>query len=90
MTGKQPDVTVPHTVPPEPRTVPPVRGLSRAAADRSRAEHGRNVFSAGHRTGVLVTLRQVFTEPMFLLLLLTCAVYLGLGQGDQPGRGVGG
>ncbi|WP_205684177.1 cation-translocating P-type ATPase [Deinococcus sp. LM3] len=66
--------------PPQDGTAGTMRGLTTAAATESRTAHGRNVFSAGHRTGVLVTLRQVFTEPMFLLLLLTCAVYLGLGQ----------
>ena len=60
-----------------------IQGLSPEAAVQSRAEHGRNVIGADQRSSLLTTLREVVTEPMFLLLLLACAVYLGLGQRQE-------
>lgn len=56
------------------------RGLTHEAADQSRASHGPNVFSSGRSSGLPATLREVVTEPMFLLLLLAAAVYRGLGE----------
>ncbi|MCC3160364.1 cation-translocating P-type ATPase [Hymenobacter sp. 15J16-1T3B] len=55
-------------------------GLSDAAVEASRAAHGRNVLTAASRSGLLATLREVATEPMFLLLLAACAVYIALGE----------
>ena len=58
-------------------------GLTAAAADRSRAEHGSNALSNRSRSGLLVTAREVVVEPMFLLLLVACAVYIGLGRTEE-------
>jgi Ca2+-transporting ATPase len=60
-----------------------VRGLTQGAAVQSRAAHGQNVFSGVRPSSLLATLRGVVTEPMFLLLLVACAVYLGLGQRQE-------
>jgi Ca2+-transporting ATPase len=47
---------------------------------RSRAAHGSNVFLAANSSGLWSTLKEVVTEPMFLLLLAACALYFGMGQ----------
>ncbi|WP_225430177.1 cation-translocating P-type ATPase [Deinococcus detaillensis] len=57
-----------------------VHGLTDEAVGQSRAAHGPNVFSSGRSPGLLATMREVVTEPMFVLLLLASAVYLGLGE----------
>ncbi|MDO7852449.1 cation-translocating P-type ATPase [Hymenobacter sp. CA1UV-4] len=50
---------------------------------RSRAAHGRNVFAVAGRAGWLGTMREVVTEPMFLLLLAACALYFCMGQVEE-------
>ncbi len=55
-------------------------GLTDEAVAASRTEHGANTLPANAHSGWLATLRGVVTEPMFLLLLVSCAVYVGLGQ----------
>ncbi len=63
-------------------TAPPV-GLTDEAVAAARAAHGRNVLTTNKHTGLLATLREVVTEPMFLLLLAACAVYIALGEGAE-------
>ena len=58
-------------------------GLTQAAVLASRATHGPNALAADARAGLLTTLREVATEPMFLLLLVACAVYVALGEGAE-------
>ena len=58
----------------------PAPGLTDAAVARSRAEHGVNTLPDNARSGLWTTLKEMVTEPMFLLLLASCAVYSGLGQ----------
>lgn len=55
-------------------------GLTDEAVAASRAKHGANTLPAKARSGLLATLKDVATEPMFLLLLASCTVYVGLGQ----------
>lgn len=59
------------------------RGLTDEAAAQSQVLNGKNIFRIGHSGGVLVTLKEVVTAPMFLLLLAACAVYLALGQPQE-------
>ena len=72
-----------------PRAEPPDRmaedglGLTTAAAAQSRADHGSNALNTRQRSGLLVTAKDVFLEPMFLLLLAACAVYVGLGRAEE-------
>ena len=61
----------------------PVPGLTDDAVARSRAEHGRNILLTEARSGVWITLKEVVSEPMFLLLLAACAVYIGLKQPEE-------
>lgn len=55
-------------------------GLTDEVVAISRAKHGQNRLSIKARSGLLATLKEVVTEPMFLLLLASCAIYIGLGQ----------
>ena len=61
----------------------PALGLTAAAVVESRAKHGRNLLAAEARTGLVATMKEVATEPMFLLLLAACAVYFALGRVEE-------
>lgn len=65
------------------KAFPVPRGLTQEAAAQSRAAHGRNVFGTNRSSGLLATLLEAVTEPMFLLLLAACTVYLVLGQTQE-------
>lgn len=58
-------------------------GLTNKAVAQSRATHGRNVLVADTRPGLLVTMKEVVVEPMFLLLVAACAIYFGLGRIEE-------
>ena len=58
----------------------PPEGLNEAEAGRRLSIHGPNEVSSSERRGFARTLRGVFTEPMFLLLLAAAAIYLVLGD----------
>ncbi|GAB3868428.1 HAD-IC family P-type ATPase [Hymenobacter segetis] len=58
-------------------------GLSEEAVAQSRAAHGRNVFAATRRSGLWLTLKEVVTEPMFVLLLAACGLYFGMGRTEE-------
>ena len=58
-------------------------GLSPDAVAQSRAAHGPNVLTTTADSGVWITLKEVVTEPMFLLLLVACGLYIGLGQAAE-------
>ena len=66
-----------------PNAQPQPPGLSTAAIAAARAAHGRNVLPDSAPTGLLATLKDVVTEPMFLLLLVACGVYVALGEGVE-------
>ena len=61
----------------------PVQGLTDKTVLTSRARHGRNVVVSKARTGILATVKEVVTEPMFVLLLLACIIYFGIGQIEE-------
>jgi Ca2+-transporting ATPase len=61
----------------------PAPGLTSKAVLAARLAHGPNVLPAAKGSGLLATLREVVLEPMFLLLLVACAVYVGLGEGAE-------
>ena len=58
----------------------PALGLTDAAVAASCAAHGRNVLAADARSGLLATLREVVADPMFVLLLVTGAIYFWMGH----------
>ncbi|GAB2583800.1 HAD-IC family P-type ATPase [Spirosoma areae] len=62
---------------------PPAQGLTDEAVARSRAEHGRNVLTTDASTGLFVTMKEVVSEPMFLLLLVACTIYFSLGRTEE-------
>ncbi len=64
-------------------TLAPTRGLTTEAVAAARAAHGRNILTSNAPSGLLTTLREVVLEPMFLLLLAACAVYIALGEGAE-------
>ncbi|GHB61771.1 cation-transporting P-type ATPase [Persicitalea jodogahamensis] len=61
----------------------PTPGLTDDAVANSRTEHGQNTLPYEARSGLWKTLKEVVSEPMFLLLLASCAVYVGLGQLEE-------
>ncbi len=61
----------------------PLPGLTNEAVTTSRAEHGRNVLIVGKSSGLLPMLKEVVQVPMFLLMLVACGVYVGLGYTEE-------
>lgn len=55
-------------------------GLGDSEVIRSRKEHGSNVFEDGSRHSTRLMIRDIVTEPMFILLLATCFIYWMLGE----------
>ncbi|WP_332369187.1 cation-transporting P-type ATPase [Spirosoma telluris] len=66
-----------------PTTQLPVQGLTDEAVAKSRAEHGRNVLTSDAGTSLFATVKEVVTEPMFLLLVAACTIYFVLGRIDE-------
>lgn len=60
-------------------TTPPT-GLTSDQAQQRLRSHGRNVLRQRSQRGLVVLLRELFSEPMFLLLVLAAAIYLVLGD----------
>ena len=67
----------------QPTAGPGLTAAAIAAIAASRAAHDRNVLPAASGSGLLATLRDVVLEPMFLLLLVACAVYFALGRAEE-------
>ncbi|WP_293680997.1 HAD-IC family P-type ATPase [uncultured Phenylobacterium sp.] len=59
---------------------PTMQGLSEAEAERRRAQDGPNRLSAPRRRRLPQILRDIFREPMFLLLLAAVGFYFLLGD----------
>lgn len=58
----------------------PGSGLSSAQAAQQRRIYGKNELEATRRNPVLDSLRNIVTEPMFLLLAVACGLYFFLGD----------
>ena len=58
----------------------PPTGLTSDEVRERRARFGGNALRAGSQRGFGVLLRELFTEPMFLLLLLAATIYLLVGD----------
>jgi P-type Ca2+ transporter type 2C len=56
------------------------RGLADHEVEASRAAHGRNVLTQEQQNGFLLSLFNLFKEPMFLLLLAASAIYFVSGK----------
>ncbi|HWV17716.1 MAG TPA: cation-transporting P-type ATPase, partial [Rhodocyclaceae bacterium] len=56
------------------------QGLTQAEAEQRLRAHGPNIVDKQERKGLLQTLAEVLSEPMFLLLLGAACIYLLLGD----------
>ncbi len=56
------------------------KGLSTAQAEHQRRIFGKNELEATHRNPILKSLRNIVTEPMFMLLAVACVLYFFLGD----------
>ena len=56
------------------------RGLTEAEVALSRSRHGSNSLETGEDRVFLSVLKEVVLEPMFILLLVACFIYFGVGQ----------
>ena len=74
--GSGPDGACPPAVTPDPGP----HGLTEAQALERLRRDGPNVLPASDRKGLLRIAWGAFTQPMFLLLLVTAAVYAALGS----------
>lgn len=70
---QKPDTTIDH----HPTNF---SGLSAAQAARQRQVHGKNELEATRRNPILDSLRNIVTEPMFVLLGVACVLYFFLGD----------
>ncbi|AHJ97524.1 cation-translocating P-type ATPase [Hymenobacter swuensis] len=61
----------------------PTDTLTDDAVAASRAAHGPNLLNTQPGSSLLTTLRDIVTEPMFVLLLAASATYFGLGQAEE-------
>ena len=66
-----------------PQTHLPAAGLTDEAVAKSRAKHGRNSLTTNTPSHLFTTMKEVVLEPMFLLLLVACAIYFSLGRTDE-------
>lgn len=57
-----------------------VQGLNDDAVAKSLALNGRNILTNQGTPSLFVTIREVVTEPMFLLLLVACGIYIGIDE----------
>lgn len=57
----------------------PYSGLRDADVIQSRSSNGSNIPEKGEERVFLHVLKEVVTEPMFILLIAACAVYFGVG-----------
>lgn len=67
-------------IPPNPSNQPLSPGLTTAQAAEQLRIFGKNELQATHRTPLLNSLRNIVTEPMFLLLAVACVLYFFLGD----------
>lgn len=56
------------------------KGLSTAQAEHQRRIFGKNELEATRRNPILKSLRNIVTEPMFMLLAVACVLYFFLGD----------
>ncbi|WP_269763849.1 P-type ATPase, partial [Acidovorax delafieldii] len=67
-------------MPPPPSTTPAPQGLSAAEAARRLASEGPNLLPGSAPKSTAAIVRDVLTEPMFLMLLAAGGIYLALGD----------
>ena len=58
----------------------PFQGLSPEQVTQSRTRHGSNQLYVRPKRALYHMLKEVATEPMFLLLVLACGLYFAIGD----------
>lgn len=58
-------------------------GLKEKDLDNLRQTYGKNVITTGRKGFLLPLVKEVVTEPMFLMLVLACALYFFLGESAE-------
>ena len=71
---------MPDHEPPQPSVTPAPQGLSAAEAARRLASEGPNLLPGSAPKSTAAIVRDVVTEPMFLMLLAAGGIYLALGD----------
>jgi Ca2+-transporting ATPase len=66
-----------------PATFQSFQGLTDEAIAKSRAENGRNTLSTDARLGLFATVKEGTTEPLFILLVVACSIYFGIGRLEE-------
>jgi len=66
-----------------PNHFSPENGLTSAAVAESRKLHGSNDLQLREERVLLNIIREIVTEPMFLLLLAACIIYFVVGQPQE-------
>ncbi|OQP63865.1 hypothetical protein A3860_23300 [Niastella vici] len=64
-------------------TIGNVRGLSESDIPVLQQEHGKNSFQLEKPRQLLHILADIVREPMFILLMIACAIYFILGQSTE-------
>lgn len=62
-----------------------LKGLSAEEVERQRKQYGANVLDEHRRESKMAILWGIVREPMFLLLLAACAIYLFTGKYEESG-----
>jgi len=57
-----------------------LQGLSLEEVTRSRAQHGSNQLYVRPKRHLLILLKEVAIEPMFIMLVLACGLYFAIGD----------
>ena len=58
-------------------------GLSDSEVVASRRQYGTNVFTAGTNRTFIHVLKEIVTEPMFIILLAACTIYFLMHQYEE-------
>ncbi|GAB4496726.1 MAG: HAD-IC family P-type ATPase [Saprospiraceae bacterium] len=56
------------------------QGLSPEEVTRSRAQHGSNQLYVRPKRHLLILLKEIAVEPMFIMLVLACGLYFAIGD----------
>ncbi len=61
-------------------TINPYKGLTEDEVIKSRSSNGSNVIGTKEERVFLNVLKEVVTEPMFILLIAACTIYFAVGE----------
>ncbi len=61
----------------------PYSGLNELQVTESKKKFGNNILQSTEKSNILTTIRDVITEPLFVLLFFTALIYFGVGQTQE-------